>query len=97
MAKNSILEIMEGADKNPLDDEKLKTDLYALSESDPDGFMEEILQVLKRFPEFIISDNAPIENKVTALTRMLKHYEVLEAYEDCRFIQNQLDKLNALD
>lgn len=85
---------MEGTDENPLNDDKLKADLYAMSEKDPDGFMEEILQVLKRFPEFIQSDNAPIENKVNALNRMLNHYTELERYEDCAFIKKQLDKLN---
>jgi len=93
--KISILDIMEANDDNPLNDDKLKADLYAMSESDPDGFMEEILQVLKSFPEFILSDNAPVENKTNALNRMMKHFENLQRYEDCAFVKNQLTKLDA--
>ena len=87
---------MEGADENPLDDERLKADLYAMSEENPERFMTEILQVLKRFPQFIFTDNAPVENKIAALTRMLKHYEKTEEFEECQFLHSQLAKLNEI-
>ena len=85
---------MEGTDKNPLDDDQLRAELYAMSEKDPDGFTDEIYQILERFPEFIVNDTAPVENKRAALTRMIKQYESREMYERCGFLKSQLSKLD---
>ena len=94
--ENSIFKTMEGSDKNPLEDEKLRAELYALSKSQPDKFTDAIYEAFERFPEFIILDTAPIEDKKAALGRMLKHYEDREVYERCIFLQAQLTKLDAI-
>lgn len=89
----SILGYME-KDDNPLKDEKIRASLYAMNKKDPDGFMDEVLISLKRFPEFIVEDGAPLQQKIASLTRMMKHYEKTEQFENCLFVKTQIDKLN---
>lgn len=71
---------------NPLRDKDLIQGLLKIRDKDPNAFMELMLRTLKSHPEFAVSDSAPLENKVRALTRLLQHFENMEKYEDCVFI-----------
>ncbi len=65
--------------------------ILALNEiklTDLDLFMELILMSLKTFPEMAVKDDVPVENKLSALDRVIKHFENLERYEDCAFIRD---------
>ncbi len=62
--------------------------MLQLREKDPDGFMNLVLNSLKKYPELAVEDRAPAENKLRALKAMLEHFENIEDYEDCAFIRD---------
>lgn len=68
--------------------EEFLIELIKLKERDPDAFMQLILESLKRHPELAVSDEAPVENKMRALEKMLRHLEEKENYEDCAFVRD---------
>lgn len=59
-----------------------------IKRTDPDKFMDLVLNSLKTFPDYAVEDNVPIETKVNALEIVLKHFETREDYEDCAFIRD---------
>jgi hypothetical protein len=68
--------------------------LEKLKETDPDQFMALVLESLKTFPDLAVEDNAPIENKRTALELMRRHFQDREDYEDCAFIRDLQKRIN---
>ena len=62
--------------------------MLQLREKDPDGFMNLVLNSLKKYPELAVEDRSPAENKLRALKAMLEHFENIEDYEDCAFIRD---------
>ena len=67
--------------------------LIQLKEQDPDAFMQLMLDTIKRNPELAISDSAPTPSKIEALTRMLRHLEQKENFEDCVFIRDLANEI----
>lgn len=59
-----------------------------IKRTDPDKFMDLVLNSLKTFPDYAVEDNVPVETKVNALELVLKHFETREDYEDCAFIRD---------
>lgn len=59
-----------------------------IKRTDPDKFMDLVLNSLKTFPDYAVEDNVPMETKVNALEIVLKHFETREDYEDCAFIRD---------
>jgi hypothetical protein len=59
-----------------------------IKRTDPDKFMDLVLNSLKTFPDYAVEDNVPVETKVNALEIVLKHFETREDYEDCAFIRD---------
>jgi protein-arginine kinase activator protein McsA len=59
-----------------------------IKRTDPDKFMDLVLNSLKTFPDYAVEDNVPVETKVNALEIVLKHFEIREDYEDCAFIRD---------
>jgi len=80
-------------DNNPLRDDALLKYMTELRAKDPTAFMDMVLSALKNHPDLAVSDIAPAEHKIRALTRMLKHFEGLENYEDCAFILDLKKKI----
>jgi hypothetical protein len=76
------------SENNPLYDKELLQAMLQLREKDPDGFMNLVLNSLKKYPELAVEDRAPAENKLRALKAMLEHFENIEDYEDCAFIRD---------
>ena len=73
---------------NAFDDQEFIAKLEELKEKDIDGFMSLVLLSLKTQPDTAVQANTPIENKVTAMKRVLKHFEEREDYEDCAFLRD---------
>jgi hypothetical protein len=69
-------------------DEEFIAKLEEIKEKDIDGFMSLVLLSLKTHPDFAVEDDTPIENKVSAMKRVLKHFEEKEDYEDCAFLRD---------
>ncbi len=69
-----------------LSDEEFIEQLKKIKETDHDKFMNIVLFSLKSHPEFAVEDDAETEDKVSALGKVLKHFEEKEDYEDCAFI-----------
>ena len=74
--------------KSNFDDEKFIKHLNKIKEEDPDRFMDMVLNILRKDESFAFVDNAPLEKKHAALSRMIKRYEELERYEDCAFLNS---------
>lgn len=72
--------------QNPLRDEEMIRNLILLKENDPDGFADLFVSIIKQYPDLAEQDDAPIESKVKALSRILENQEAREKYEDCAFI-----------
>jgi len=70
------------------DDQEFIAKLEELKEKDIDGFMGLVLLSLKTHPDVAVQANTPIENKVLAMKRVLKHFEEREDYEDCAFLRD---------
>ena len=70
------------------DEEDFIALLMEVRDKDYDAFMNLVLKSLKTFPEFAVEDDAPIENKVSALKLVLNHLEEKENYEDCAFVRD---------
>jgi protein-arginine kinase activator protein McsA len=73
---------------NAFDDQEFIAKLEELKEKDIDGFMSLVLLSLKTHPDTAVQANTPIEHKVTAMKRVLKHFEEREDYEDCAFLRD---------
>lgn len=69
-----------------LRDEEFIEHLMKLKETDIDQFMNLVLFSLKTHPDFAVEDDAPSDNKIKAMTKVLKHFEEKEDYEDCAFL-----------
>lgn len=67
--------------------------LMEVRDRDYDKFMELVLTSLKTYPDFAVEDDAPIENKLTAMKVILNHLEEKEDYEDCVFILDLQKKI----
>lgn len=78
---------------NLFNEEELIASLAEIKENDYDTFMNIVLQSLKTFPDYAVEDNVPIEIKLGALDRVLKHFENKEDYEDCAFIRDLQKKI----
>ena len=78
---------------NAFDDQEFIAKLEELKEKDIDGFMSLVLFSLKTHPDVAVQANTPIENKVLAMKRVLKHFEEREDYEDCAFLRDLQKKI----
>lgn len=67
--------------------------LLQMREQDPNCFMQMVLESLKRFPDLAVHDDQPVQQKISALKKMLNHFERLEQYEDCAFIRDLQKKI----
>ena len=67
--------------------------LEELKRKDINRFMDMVLESLKTFPDYAVEDDAPIENKLSALKLVIKHFEEREDYEDCAFIRDLQKKI----
>jgi hypothetical protein len=75
------------------DDEKFIKRLNQIKEEDPDRFMDMVLNILRKDESFAFMDKAPLAQKQTALSTMIKRYEELERYEDCAFLNSIKNRL----
>jgi hypothetical protein len=73
---------------NGLNDREFIARLEELKDQDIGQFMELVLVSLKTFPDLAVEDDVPIENKISALKIIVKHFEEREDYEDCAFIRD---------
>ena len=78
---------------NAFDDQEFIAKLEELKERDIDGFMGLVLFSLKTHPDFAVEDDVPIETKVSAMKKVLKHFEEKEDYEDCAFLRDLQKKI----
>jgi hypothetical protein len=76
-----------------LDRAEFLLELIKLKEQNPEEFMQLILATLKRHPDLAIDDAAPVENKTTALEKMLSFLEEKENYEDCAFVRDLTNQI----
>jgi hypothetical protein len=67
--------------------------LEELKIKDIDTFMGLVLLSLKTHPEFAVEDDTPVEDKIGAMKRVLKHFEEREDYEDCAFLLDLQKKI----
>lgn len=79
--------------KNPLHEEEFRKKLLDLKQKDPDGFTDLVYSTLVAFPDSALEDDSPIEKKIKALTKMMKHYEGTEMFERCAFLLDLLNKI----
>jgi hypothetical protein len=84
---------MKDPKKNPLYDEQLLNQLLLLKEKDPNAFMDLVFSSLKSFPDAAIEDDADIDSKIKAITKMMNHYEGTETYEKCAFLLNLMNQI----
>lgn len=84
---------MKDPKKNPLYDEELLNQMILLKEQDPNAFMDLVFQSLQSFPEAAVEDDADIDKKIRAITKMMKHYEGTETYEKCAFLLSLMNKI----
>ncbi len=75
-------------EQSNFDNEKFINHLMKLKQEDPDKFMDMVLEVLRKDESYAFSDDSPVDNKLNALSTMIKRYEELERYEDCAFLNN---------
>jgi hypothetical protein len=73
---------------NAFDDQEFIAKLEELKERDIDGFMSLVLFSLKTHPDFAVEDDVPVDYKVEAMKKVLKHFEEKEDYEDCAFLRD---------
>lgn len=71
---------------NPLDDDKFIEAIRSMRENDAAGFAETVLAALKKHEQFALEDEAPVENKLLALQKLVDYFELDERYEDCAFL-----------
>lgn len=72
--------------EDPLRDDEIIRNMLELRERDPDAFADLFLEIIRNYPEVAIEDAAPAEEKLAAIDRILKHYELKESYEECAFL-----------
>jgi hypothetical protein len=75
-------------EENPLRDESLMKELIRLRESDPDAFMQMVIEALKKNPDAAVEDSAPAQKKLVALESLMRYFQEIEGYEDCAFIRD---------
>ena len=73
---------------NAFDDQEFIAKLEELKERDIDQFMSLVLLSLKTHPDFAVEDDVPVDHKVEAMKKVLKHFEEKEDYEDCAFLRD---------
>lgn len=84
------------SDWNPFDglrSEDLIQKLEDLKNQDLDAFFELIFQSIINWPEEAINDSSPVDNKIKALERIIKHFQDLEEYEKCQELKIILDQI----
>jgi len=84
------------SDGNPFDgvgSEDLIGHLESLKKKDLDAFFELVYQSIVNFPEEAVADTSPIESKMEALKRIIRHFEETEDYEKCVQLKSILDKI----
>jgi hypothetical protein len=84
---------MKDNKKNPLYDEELLRQMLLLKEKDPNAFMDLVYSSLKSFPDAALEDEASIDKKIKAITKMMAHYEGTEMYEKCSFLLGLMNKI----
>lgn len=84
---------MKDNKKNPLYDEELLKQLHLLKDEDPHAFMDLVYTSLKSFPDAALEDEASIDNKIKAITKMMVHYEGTEMYEKCSFLLGLMNNI----
>ena len=76
-----------------INDQEFIARLEDLKKRDIGKFMDLVLESLKTFPDLAVEDDVPIENKISALKTVIKHFEEREDYEDCAFIRDLQKKI----
>lgn len=71
---------------DPLRNDEAIRKMLELRDQDPDAFADLFFEMLHQYPEIAIADYAPTEDKLSAIDRILKHYESKEVYEKCAFL-----------
>jgi tellurite resistance protein len=68
-------------------------EMKRLKAEDPAKFMKTVFDIMKKYPDLAISDDAPLEKKAAALDRMVEHFVGLEEYEACAYITDLKKKI----
>jgi hypothetical protein len=74
--------------RNDLNSREFLQQLAKMKAEDPDLFMDMVLEALRSDENYAFNDESPVENKVSALSTMIRRYEALERYEDCAFLNS---------
>lgn len=69
-------------------DQEFIARLEELKKKDIDEFMRLVLFSLKTHPDTAVEDDVPVDHKVEAMKKVLKHFEEKEDYEDCAFLRD---------
>jgi hypothetical protein len=83
-------------DGNPFDglrSEDLIQKLEDLKNQNLDAFFELVFQSIVNWPEEAVDDKSPVDNKIKALERIIKHFQDLEEYEKCQELKIILDRI----
>jgi hypothetical protein len=67
--------------------------LTDLKERDYHAFMCLVLESLTTFPDLAAEDDAPIETKLSALSKVLAHFESREDYEICATVRDITEQI----
>jgi hypothetical protein len=84
------------SDWNPFDglrSEDLIQKLEDLKNQNLDAFFELVFQSIVNWPEEAVDDKSPVDNKIKALERIIKHFQDLEEYEKCQELKIILDRI----
>lgn len=71
-----------------LNNEEFIRKLEELKGKDMDAFMEIVFYALSEHQDFAVEDDVPIENKMEAMTKVMKHFERKEEFEKCAFLRD---------
>ena len=67
--------------------------LEEMKDRDMNAFMDMVLLSLKTDPDFAVEDDTPTVHKISAMKKVLKHFEEREEYEDCAFLLDLQKKI----
>ncbi len=80
--------LIDSMENKGLNDQEFIKKLTEVRDQNPDLFMDMVLEALRSDENYAFADEAPVEHKLNALSKMIKRYEELERYEDCAFLNN---------